>query len=336
MKSTIRPFYILLILLAMPVTQIQAQSDPTVKQIDQGLLALAKSGDAASQLTLANCYLNGKCAPLNYDEALVWYRKAAEGGNATAQFIIAWEYYGGSDIGLAPKNHLSKDPTQAAAWFRRAAEHADSIDYALLEDAPPSAMAFGYLRGEAVGSFFLGDQFEEGKDLPRDYSQAAFWLRRGADKGNADAQSFLGSLYADGKGVPQDNVQAARWMRKAAEQGQVDAEFNLSTLYFEGHGVVQNYAEARQWLLKAFQKGVTQAAFNLGVIYWKGLGVPESSPVAYFFFAISAAGGHGAEQQDATKYRDLLATLLTPEQLSDIQKKASDWFAAHPPLSAPQ
>jgi TPR repeat protein len=324
-------------LLAIPVIQIRAQSDPTAKQANQGLLAMAKGGDASYQLLLANCYQNGKCAPLDYDEALIWYRKAAEGGNATAQFIIASEYYYGSDIGLTPKSHLPKDPTQAAVWFRKAAEHADLIVFSLLADAPPNAHSWtsGLIGGEAAAYFFLGSQFEEGKDLPQDYSQAAFWYRRGADRGNADAKSSLGSLYVEGKGVPQDYGQAARWLRKAAEQGQPDAEFNLATLYFEGHGVVQDYEEARQWLLKAFTKGVTPAAYNLGLIYAKGLGVPQSPPLAYFFFAISAAGGQGAEQQNATTNRDLMATLLTPEQLSNVQKKASEWFAAHPPLSAP-
>lgn len=317
-----------------------AQSSATVKQIDRTLLTMAKGGNADSQLVLANCYQNGKCAPLDYDEALVWYRKAAEGANATAQFIIAWEYFDGSDVSLVPKNHLPKDPAQAAVWFGRAAQHADSLDFSLLEDAPPAARAWATLPprmgGEAGVFFFLGSQFEEGKDLPRDLSQAAFWYRKAAERGYADAESSLGSFYAEGKGVPQDDMQAAGWFRKAAEQGQTDAEVNLANLYFEGHGVVQDYAEARQWLLKAFEKGSSRAAYNLGVIYGKGLGVSPNASAAYFFFAISAAGGHGTEQQYATKNRDLTATLLSQEEISDLQTKAREWFAAHPPSSAPQ
>lgn len=174
-------------LLAPATAAMQAQTAQLAGAgIDPALLAMAKGGDAASQLALADCYEDGKCAPLDADEALVWYRKAAEGGNATAQFIIAWEYYDGSDIDLAPKNHLPKDPIQSAAWFRRVAEHADQIDFGLLEDAPPSAKSYGTLPramgGQAGGYFFLGSLFEEGKDLPQDYSQAAFWYRMGAEE----------------------------------------------------------------------------------------------------------------------------------------------------------
>ena len=301
-----------------PPVQAQTQSAGRIGQADRALLARAKGGDTASQLALANCYENGTCASMNLDQALVWYRKAAEGGNATAQFIIGWEFYDGSGADLAPKNHLPKDPSQSAAWFRRASEHADLIDFALLKDGPPSARAVG---GEPDVDFLLGSLFEDGKDLPQDYSQAAFWYRRAAERGHVYAQSSLGSLYAEGNGVPQDFGQAAEWLRRAADKGESDAEVNLATLYLDGNGVVQNYQEARQLLLKALEKGDAQAAFNLGVIYGKGLGVPQSPSAAYFFFAISAAGGHGTEQKEATKARDLVATLLTTEQISDSRKK---------------
>jgi TPR repeat protein len=323
-----------------PPQMAMAQAARSAGNVEKGLLAAAKGGDAVSQLLLANCYQNGTCAPFDPDEALGWYRKAAESGNATAQFIIAWEYFDGSDVGLAPKNHIPKDPDQAAVWFRRVAEHADSIDFSLLKDAPPAARAYGTMPsgmgGEGTVDFLLGSLFEEGKEVTRDYSQAVFWYRRGADKGQADAESSLGDLYADGEGVPQDSAQAAKWFRKAADQGQVDAEVNLATLYFDGHGVVQNYDEAHEWLMKAFDKGSTTAAFNLGVIYGKGLGVDLNPSATYFFFAISAAGGHGTEQQDATKNRDIAAAQLSQQEVTKLQKKASEWFAAHPPLAAPQ
>lgn len=316
-----------------------SQSGQTGKQVDQGLMARANAGDAESQLALANCYESGTCAAQDPDEALVWYRKAAEAGNPTAEFVIASEYCYGSDSEVTPKHGLPKDPVQAATWFRKAAEHASAIDLSMLAVAPPNARSFNLIdrmKGEGAAYFLLGNLFEEGKDLPKDYSQAALWYRRGAAMGQADAEASLGSLYDEGKGVPQDYGQAAVWLRKAAEQGYIDAEVNLATLYFEGHGVVQNYAEARSWLLKAFEKGSTRAAFNLGVIYGKGLGVDQSPSAAYFFFAIAAAGGHGKEQEDATKNRELTGALLTPERITELQKKASEWFAAHPPTEATQ
>jgi len=39
--------------------------------------------------TWASCTTRAKAVPRNYDEALKWYRKAAEQGNAKAQYSLA-------------------------------------------------------------------------------------------------------------------------------------------------------------------------------------------------------------------------------------------------------
>ncbi|MBE0616885.1 MAG: sel1 repeat family protein [Proteobacteria bacterium] len=49
-------------------------------------LPAAKQGDAGAQYNLGLLYANGQGVPQNYTEAANWYRKAAEQGNASAQF----------------------------------------------------------------------------------------------------------------------------------------------------------------------------------------------------------------------------------------------------------
>ena len=43
---------------------------------------------AKAQLNLGNMYCNGDGVEQDYTEAVVWYRKAAEQGNAGAQFNL--------------------------------------------------------------------------------------------------------------------------------------------------------------------------------------------------------------------------------------------------------
>src|SRR5437867_9161069 len=68
-----------------------------------------------------------------------------------------------------------------------------------------------------------------------------------AQAGDPVAQNQLGEMYEHGNGVPRDFAKAARWYRLAAEQGMAPAQLNLGTLYENGQGVAQSYAEAARW-----------------------------------------------------------------------------------------
>jgi TPR repeat protein len=55
-------------------------------------------------------------------------------------------------------------------------------------------------------------------------------------------------------------------------------------------------------------------------MYKNGNGVPQDEVEAYAWFSVAAAGGYA----DAVKNRDLAAGKLTPEQLSQGQKRATE------------
>ena len=117
-------------------------------------------------------------------------------------------------------------------------------------------------------------------------------MRRAAEKGDANAQFGLAARYAWGQGVPQDYAQAVFWSRKAAEQGHADAQYNLGSMYGRGQGVPQEYVEAHKWR-------------NL-----------------------AAARASAKNQKEYAETRDALAKLMTPQQIAEAQKRASDWLAA--------
>ena len=67
-------------------------------------------------------------------------------------------------------------------------------------------------------------QYIDGEVVPRDFNEAAIWLRKASAQGFADAQYLLGIMHEGGEGATQDIQQATSYMRKAAEQGHTEAQ----------------------------------------------------------------------------------------------------------------
>jgi len=209
----------------------------------------AEQGNAAAQNYLGVMYDQGSGVPKDSTEAVRWYRKAAEQGYAVAQFNLGWMYDEGRGV--------HQDNVQAAYWYRKAAD-----------------------QGDANAQINLGVMYDQGRGVPKDDTEAVRWYRKSADQGLAQAQVNLGVMYANGRGVPQDSTEAARWYRKAAEQGNAVAQTNLGVRYAQGRGVLQDEAEAVRWYRKAADQGHTKAQVNLGVMYAQGSGVPQDEAEA--------------------------------------------------------
>ncbi|MBH31967.1 MAG: hypothetical protein CMG71_08315 [Candidatus Marinimicrobia bacterium] len=112
--------------------------------------------DAEKQFDLAVDYdLDG-----DYKQAVVWYRKAAEQGDAGAQVNLGNAYDFGEGV--------RKNAKQAVAWYRKSAE-----------------------QGHAIAQFNLGVHLYYGEGLVQDYDQAMRWWRMAAEQGDLDAAEFV-------------------------------------------------------------------------------------------------------------------------------------------------
>src|SRR5215470_15580663 len=60
------------------------------------------------------------------------------------------------------------------------------------------------------------------------FTEAASGFRLAAEQGHAESRYILSTMYDEGKGLPHDDTQAAYWESKAAEQGHAYAQANLS------------------------------------------------------------------------------------------------------------
>ena len=73
------------------------------------------------------------------------------------------------------------------------------------------------------------------------------------------------------------------------------------------------------------------AQYNLGVMYKNGDGVPQDYAEAYFWFNLAATYADASDRDQFVGAREAAAKLLTPEQLADTQRRAREFFEAHPP-----
>ena len=80
---------------------------------------LAEGGDKAAQNNLLGAmYDFGLGVPEDDKEAVKWYTKSAEQGDAEAQFNLGYMYYKGEGV--------PKDYKEAVKWFTKSAEQGDA------------------------------------------------------------------------------------------------------------------------------------------------------------------------------------------------------------------
>lgn len=144
-------------------------------------------------------YEHGNGVPLDYTEAMSWYRKAAQLGDAQAQFNIALLYQEGKGV--------KQDQSEAIAWYRKAAEQ----DYAAAQNN-------------------LATMYNDGHGVKQDHVEALGWFQKAAEQGLAIAQSNLAAMYANGTGTKKNKTKAIQWYKKAAEQGHETAIEALKNL----------------------------------------------------------------------------------------------------------
>ena len=132
-------------------------------------------------------------------QVFVSSKKAAEKGDAGAQFNLGLMYYLGREV--------EQDFVQAAKWFKKAAE-----------------------QGHAAAQYQLGNLYSRGTGVAKNNDEAIKYYTQAANQGNTDALYILGNIYQDGLVVEQDFKEAAKWYRKAASQGFKNAQARLDKL----------------------------------------------------------------------------------------------------------
>lgn len=249
----------------------------------------------------------------------------ANAGNPEAEFMVGTKYELGAQV--------TKDPAQAAVWYRKAAE-----------------------KGDVRAEHSLGVLYEFGNGVPADLTTAVQWYRKAAEKGFAPAEFSLGLCYAHGKGVPQDYKQALAWYESAAQQRNSDALLNLAYVYEKGMGVAKDHAKSFDYVRQAAEAGSPDAQFQLGMAYHDGEeNLPLDDDMArrwlhraavqghvaamfnyamllkaqpadvYFWLTVATPHLTGNTKQISKDLREKAAARLNSTQKTDLDRRAEDW-----------
>jgi TPR repeat protein len=191
----------------------------------------AEQGNVEAQLIMGNLYLKGEDVLKDHEEAFKWYLKAAEQGNAIAQFNIGFYYYK-SDL-VDNTEVFLRNRVEAVKWFRKAAE-----------------------QGNADAQCYLGDCYSNGFGVVNDQVEAVKWFRKAFEQGDICAQCNLGMCYANGEGVVRDLVEAYAYLNLAGVTDPVD-EKNRKEIRMQIKGeLAPSQIEAGEKRSKELQKEI--------------------------------------------------------------------------------
>ncbi|MFZ5001197.1 hypothetical protein ACOY5P_17650 [Enterobacter asburiae] len=209
----------------------------------------AQGGDVTAQRVLAQAYLSGHGVPQNESEGLSWLKRAVSQGDARAQYL--YSQYQRSDalrlqyLTLAAKGGDLQAARALAGWYDAQGDETNAR----------SAWQQLADRGDAEGRYHYGDMLRLGTGGPPDYTQAFKQYRLSAMAGNRMAQYRAGMMSQAGLGVPRNRIQAYAWYSLAATENAKDAVDALNAMEAEMRPNEIQAAQklAREWSLRIAQ-----------------------------------------------------------------------------------
>jgi TPR repeat protein len=270
------------------------------------LLKAASQGHSIAQYKLGIKYEIGRGVELSFENALLWYRKAAENGIPDAEQklwqicldgkggewalkIVEWyqsieDQYNMAPLrlgylflkGIGTKRNLST----SIKWYRIAAKS-----------------------GSTLAELNLGEIYSM-KSIS-DFDEASYWFLRAAQKNDPDAGKQLIELARQGVITAQYNLgifyagfdeQSYHWFRKAAESGHAEAQYKVGVIYEYGKHVSQSYQNAHEWYRRASKQGLSKAQDRLGRMYKSGKGVEKDYERAVTLFREASERGYTKAQ----------------------------------------
>lgn len=152
----------------------------------------ARQGHPAAQEILGRaCYERREGKDMTC--ALDWLTRASDAGRASAQALLGWIYYQGSDA--------AQDYRKAYGFYAAAA-----------------------ISGDRFAQNNLGECYELGRGVRKDATQAFFWYRKAAEAGLPAGEFNLGRAYLMGLGTPSDAESAKHWLVVSRQHGVAEAQ----------------------------------------------------------------------------------------------------------------
>ena len=178
--------------------------------------------------------MNGK---KEYEEAVHWFRLAAEQGNAGALNNLGIAYESGKGV--------ERDEDVALQMYQEAAS--------LGHVSAQSSLGYLYLK-------------------QRRFDVALDWLRKATEGKDRGAYYHLAQMYHHGLHVHRDDQHAYQLYNKAADLGHPYALLEVGHALFTGRGVKKNVDQAFVLYKQSAELGVSEAENSVGVMMGRGSG----------------------------------------------------------------
>lgn len=248
------------------------------------LKAAADKGLVIAEYYLGLCYINGYAVNKDINEAINWFTKAANQGNAEAQWQLALYYYDPWDgftdtsvywiekaalLGHAKAqyeighffefgNHVEKDLIKAMKWYSKASKQGDSRAY-----------------------YRLGLCYEKGNGVERCYDKAINYYIKASELGNEQAQMHLAFCYGKGEIVDKDTFKKMHWYTEAAIQGNAEAQYALCLDYLEPELKVQNsdrnYNNFIEWFIELEKNQRSEGHYYYSMVFKRIIDLKDSN-----------------------------------------------------------
>lgn len=250
----------------------------------------AARGHIEGQYRAAMSYYNGTGTAKDFQAAIRLFRAAADAGHAGAQNMVGFMYEKGLGIGASLSD--------AVKWYERSADGMDP-----------------------VGLYNIGMCYFDANGVERDYKKAADYLRMSAQLGDQDSYTPLAQLYSQNK----DYAQAVYWLRLGADAGVAAAEMELAEHLRLGLGVDKDLKRALALHISAASKGNVRSMYVLGVMHERGQGVDRNYEKAAAFYSEAAEQQAPAAWESLGYLYDKgLGLTKNPEKARALMKKAAD------------
>lgn len=151
----------------------------------------AEKGDADTQLALGIMFLTGSKIPMNKEKGEKYIKKAADNGNAQAQYLYSGIVLG---VGHNQTEHSKEQLLEAASWIEKSAEG-------------------GFL--EAI--ITLANMYADGKILKRDRKKSEAYFLKAAEMGHIESQVTIAGIYD--LSIDYDRAIGYAWYKVAEHNG---------------------------------------------------------------------------------------------------------------------
>lgn len=185
-------------------------------------------GNAASQERVAHMYRKGRGVEKDKDEAIKWYRLAAEQGLSKAQFQLGFMLWGKGGIkSRSLKTGSAVDGDYKYSFKGDDSNQIESYQWMMLAASQGGALGMGnakMMRVDMEINFDGMTQLRGERRLDQMLARHAFIdLNQRSDMGDATAQFELGMRYLNGEGTREKKKLAWHWLNLAWSNGIDDA-----------------------------------------------------------------------------------------------------------------